>query len=599
MTEIPEQTDTEQGVTVLTQRKIAWGRIGLIGLALLGLALFAALYYRQTNEGLIDRTAMDMAQVARNVSQGRGFTTHFVRPFNIALDKRESATVPELNNAPLYPFFVSVLFKVKSVSDQTTIWVSLGFLILTIGAAFALGRLLFDWQVGLLAAAMFGLSSAALRIGCSGREIILAAFALTLLLITIALHHRAASADRRMPTFGYAALAGVIVTALYLTDYVFAFALIPIAVYFWVTGRFGKVNMVVFLVLAAVLMAPYAYRNTTHTGFPVLGVRAWDFIADTGKFPADTLCRSSNSDYHNPARVLLFPFEEFGSFSAKLFTKTADIVGALPSVLGIFALSFAVVSALYRFKTPEASAVRGLLYGLVPYTIVVFGLYGAGGDMAVVFAPVFAVFASGYLMLMLNARKLHPFFVRAIVGGVLVITAFANLGPMIWGVKPDRDLQARQTAAMMYYGKLGARGVDSLIYTDVPWIASWHTLGHAVWLPMKDSDINTLEAHGLMMRIVVLTRESESYSSDEIWWMLHRVRLWREYVKDPKDGVKAILEAANIKSEDAPNATAFLRRLNRNFAVSHTISGFVPKLQDPLAPDEIQIMIHPDLADAN
>ena len=76
---------------------------GMVGLAIwYDLAAFKNL---STIEG------MDNAQLARNLSEGQGFTTGFVRPFSLHLVKRHRADGdplladrhPDLANAPIYP----------------------------------------------------------------------------------------------------------------------------------------------------------------------------------------------------------------------------------------------------------------------------------------------------------------------------------------------------------------------------------------------------------------------------------------------------------------------------------------------------------------
>ena len=78
--------------------------------------------------------AMDAAQVARNLAEGKGFTTEFIRPFSIYLlqqhnhvpaakpaaganavdDGRVYGPHPDLANAPLYPLVLAGLFKLVS-----------------------------------------------------------------------------------------------------------------------------------------------------------------------------------------------------------------------------------------------------------------------------------------------------------------------------------------------------------------------------------------------------------------------------------------------------------------------------------------------------
>ena len=93
------------------------------------------------------------------------------------------------------------------------------------------------------------------------------------------------------------------------------------------------------------------------------------------------------------------------------------------------------------------------------------------------------------------------------------------------------------------------------------------------------------------MSIIVLTSEADNYSTDEVWYVLHRVRLWREYIKDPKEGVRQIVEAAGLQGETASDASKTLDRFSRKFRVSDTIKGFAAQREDPLSPDDLQILV--------
>src|ERR1039457_4586757 len=78
--------------------------------------------------------AMDAAQVARNLSEGNGFTTEFIRPFSVYLLKKSNHawppkqtagtnTVdlrhPDLANAPLYPLVLAGLWKLHTDRKST------------------------------------------------------------------------------------------------------------------------------------------------------------------------------------------------------------------------------------------------------------------------------------------------------------------------------------------------------------------------------------------------------------------------------------------------------------------------------------------------
>ena len=61
-----------------------------IGLIVLLVGLFMFLYDWRAFRNMATQEAMDSAQVARNLSQGKGFTTLCVRPLSIFLVKRHN-----------------------------------------------------------------------------------------------------------------------------------------------------------------------------------------------------------------------------------------------------------------------------------------------------------------------------------------------------------------------------------------------------------------------------------------------------------------------------------------------------------------------------
>src|SRR2546430_9836325 len=88
-----------------------WMNYFALALAVMGLAVW---YDTHCYRNFVAPEAMDAAQIARNLSEGRGFSTEFIRPFDIYLLQkyhRQGATGaerarlngahPDLANAPL------------------------------------------------------------------------------------------------------------------------------------------------------------------------------------------------------------------------------------------------------------------------------------------------------------------------------------------------------------------------------------------------------------------------------------------------------------------------------------------------------------------
>src|SRR5208283_1632382 len=107
-------------------------RFVLLGLAIVALAF---LYDLRAYRNLATQEAMDAAQLARNLAEGKGYTTRFIRPFSLYLVQSHneakaaagstSATNldfaqikyrphPDLSNPPVYPVMLAGLMKVRS-----------------------------------------------------------------------------------------------------------------------------------------------------------------------------------------------------------------------------------------------------------------------------------------------------------------------------------------------------------------------------------------------------------------------------------------------------------------------------------------------------
>ena len=551
----------------------------------------AGSFYIRTFEGLVTPNSMDMAQIARNIVQGNGFTTCFVRPFNVPFFHDEFRFYPELNHGPVFPYAIATFFKIRSVSEQVTVWTSLLFMLLTAGATYILGRLLFDWRAGLLAASVFALSLPVLKAATAGEEWTLIAFLFTLLLCAMALHHR--STERRSTVAGmlYGALSAILLAALYMTNHVLVFLVIPMAVYFAVTGPARKLHLIIFLLVCILAVSPWAIRNGLATGSPVLGLTGWDLMSNTSAFPNDALSRSTDEGSHSLRKLLLFPLEQFPSFTDKLAKGSGEATGAALVMLGWLVVPVALVSMLYRFRSSSANAVRGFVYGALPLMVACFALFSVGGKAMVMFAPIAAVMGSAYFLLLLDAKKLHPFFAKSLVGGLLFLTAYPALVAGFWKDNKPLPPGAAMADRLFSYSRFMRIAALTPIYTDVPWVVAWRANGVGVWLPRSDTDIIEVNLRGLPMNIIVLTSEADNYSTDEVWYVLHRVRLWREYVKDPKEGVRQIVEAAGLQGETARDASKTLDRFSRKFRVSDTIKGFAAQREDPLSPDDLQILV--------
>lgn len=540
---------------------------------LLVVAVFTGLYYRQTFEGLSDRRAMDFSQVARNIYLGRGFTTNVIRPFNVALVNDPNRQDIEMNSGPLFPFAVAAAFKIEGgASDQATSWISILFLLAAVVATHLLGRTLFGWRRGLLAALLFGLSAPILEAGTSGTEWTMATTWFTLLLLALAGYHRSTSDGGSVRGICYVAASAVLLTLLYVTNHILLCLLVPLVVYFAVTHGRRRLQLAVFVVATLVLITPWACRNAALTNGSILAANAWDIMSHSTAFPGDQIYRSTNPANLSVYRAILFPVEHFHAFASKLTAGSAGVLHRLIVMLGFAVTPFAVVSMLYRFKIPAANAVRGFVYGAAPLLISCLALYTTDYRGVVMLAPVVAVFGIGYYSLLLDAKALHPVYARTITAAVIVVTCWPALSSMPW--LAERHSLTDKLSVNEYFVSLSEAGFSGQVFTDVPWVAALRLGNTAVWLPVTDEDALELTANGLRMQAIILTPESETYDPSETWYLMHDSKLWRDYIANPDISIKDYAQRMGLDEANTQAFGRYMRERRRRLPVSASLQGF-------------------------
>ena len=502
------------------KRVIQWALIVLLAAAL------SLIYSAGQFRGLNKRESMDMAQLARNMARGEGYTTYVIRPLSIwALeqhgwvknDPRLTEQHPDIYNPPLYPFVLAGLFKMLPPSAfkydaadriyPPERWVILPFnqlcLLACVLIVFLWAKRLFDRRVAVMAAVLMLFSDTLWSFGVSGLP---TNFLMLLLLLAVYCLFLAdqrlnppepaegETTDAAMPariTGGVIALvlaSAALMGLCFLTRYLSAFLIVPMTIYAArvLRGRGAALWAGVYLVVFLAVISPWLVRNYKVSG-TLLGVARYELVDRSGSFQGEALQRS----YHPDLK---------GALSLRILT-TKFLIGARSDLLTNFRLIgsdflvlFFGVGMMYGFRRRDTSRLRGTLLGLLTCAIIGMSLVGfdpervgpevSGGNLLVLLLPLVAIFGVAFFYLLLDRISFQVKLTRgAAIGGFVLL----NVSAMIFTLLPPRrppfpypPYITPVTRAIADYFE-----TNSLACSDLPWAMAWNGDRRTVWIPIS------------------------------------------------------------------------------------------------------------------
>ncbi|MDP7013813.1 MAG: hypothetical protein QF927_07505, partial [Verrucomicrobiota bacterium] len=288
------------------------GRIRALVLLLL-LGSLGLVYNLNLTQNFTSPEAMDSAQLARNLSEGRGYTTRFIRPLSVDIlrqhgaisDEAPRAALPDITNPPLYPLLLAGWMKVlpfefeagESLRYQPEVLINLLNQLLFLVAlvqVFRLGNKLFESPVAWCAALLFLGTELYWKFSTSGLPMmLLLVLFLALAKALVKLEEQGNDGVSRGSGWfaGMALWAGVLVGLGGLTRYGFAWVILPVLVYLGCfLGRHRGRAVAMALLGFLLVMTPWLVRNTQLSG-NLFGTAGLALYGETHAFPGDTLER--------------------------------------------------------------------------------------------------------------------------------------------------------------------------------------------------------------------------------------------------------------------------------------------------------------------
>ncbi|MBI5774945.1 MAG: glycosyltransferase family 39 protein [Verrucomicrobia bacterium] len=458
--------------------------------------------------------AMDTAQLARNLAEGRGYTTEFIRPLSLYLLARQhggkldlNSPHPDLANPPAYPYLLAGLMKATTMDfraqrgaetmvQQPEFRIAIlnqGLFLVALWLVFGLAKRLFDEPVAWLATIALAGTELFWRFSISGLSTML----LVVILLVIVRCLVAAERGARESEWGYgkllplALLAGAFVGLGGLTRYSFAWMIVPVLVFF--IANFGARRATLALVaLAAFLgvMSPWLMRNYQVSGTP-FGTAGYALYSDTDRFPGSRLERSLNPvNLNSPADLNK---ADAGEHWDKLVANTLSMMqNDLPKFGGSWLGAFFLVALMLTFQRPALVRTRSLL--VISFLVLMVAqalgrthLTAMSPDvnsenLLVILAPLAFIYGAGLFMVLLEQINLEYLQTQRLVCGIfltilcvpLVHTLTGRVFPLAY--PPYYPPVIQENAA--YLEK------NELMMSDMPWAVAWYGQRRCVWLAL-------------------------------------------------------------------------------------------------------------------
>lgn len=482
--------------------KMAAGVLAFVAVA----ALFDALAY----ESFSSEEAMETAQLARNLSRGKGYTTETIRPLSIYLLRQQAAPgqaagvlskpVPDLSTPPAYPVLLAGLMAVlpfNFVASQDWYyaperWIAVFNQVLFFVAVlllFQIARRLFDARVAWLSAVLFAGSNLFWRFTVSGSSTTwLIVVFLTVVLCLVRLQERARARREGFGSVGLAALAGVCMGVGALSRYAFMWMIIPVLILMARVATHHRAKLCAVAGAAfLLLLGPWIARNVALSG-TCFGTSSYALLEQVPPFEEDTLERS-----FDPQGGL----RRMGSLDVvdKFFSNAREMwLIELPRLGGNWVSAFFLVGLLVPFRDPALGRMRiFLLCSLV----LLFVVQAAGQthirsdspeinseNLLALLAPLVFMYGVALFYTLLDQLHLVAMDTRGAAVGVFILVASAPLWISL--------LVGHRPAPNTPYSPLGIQRVARLMrptefmISDVPAAVAWYGDRQCGWLPLDD-----------------------------------------------------------------------------------------------------------------
>ena len=512
------------------------GRLAFLVRIILGVAIVLAIGLILLGwkfRGFAEPTAMDHAQIGREIARGHGWSTQFLRPLAIGqIDKnlgvlpREGENFPDTYNAPLPPLMDALAVKIAGTkmefgkgeyiapAERLIVALSMLCFLGAVGVQYLLLRRLFDARLAFWASALTLVSDLCWQYTLTGLPQMLmlllfngALYALVraieinkaIEVITgeafsstggsgVTLEEAQAAGARTPRAVLWLAVAGVLFGLLALTHALAVWLFIGALVYAAVTFRRRGPIALVMLLAFVLVCTPWIVRNYRVSGsaFGVSWVALYDGLSGSTAFHERTAAVSTVTE-NIP---LLY-------FRSKLQNGVVAGVEGLASGLGNFVALGFFLCLLHVFRRPEVNSMRWAVLTMWAGAVLGMAVIGNGGgalpavhinQLQVLFLPIMLGFGLAFVLVLFSRREGSG----GILSRLILFTALFLVSalPLIFTLLPRNQPPVQLSYLQPAINVLNKWTDDKeIIASDMPWGVAWYADRKSLWLPAKFKDL--------------------------------------------------------------------------------------------------------------
>jgi len=522
-----------------------------IFLLVTGLAVWIGI--REFN-GLRTFEAMDLAQQAAQIAEGRGFKTLLIRPLalwqvrsNLGEQAPSVGSFPETLTPPLYPVLLASLFKAGTAAkmfsfemsaealkgfriyppDYLVLILQLSLVVLTVLAVYQWAQRQFDVGTGVLAVTFFLGSSSVWSSAVAGGTSLLIVFlyALAGWLLCLGTTAQDSSPEDESGAGGWIwfFLAGLTLGAAALVQFVQIWPVLASLGLAWVVLRRGKMAVSLGVLLMVAAFCGWLARLWMVSRNPV-GLNWAYLLADSANFPGEMVWRTYNFDMEKT--------DIWRRLGGSILRGFSDLISAGPALCGnAIAGSLALIGVFHAYRRPSAAAGRFFWGGLFGVLVVATAFIQRSKQtdlhpILLVMLPFACVYGSAYLWILIERWKIHLELVGRLFA--ILVALLASWPTLARLVLPEPSPFAYPpTYPPIFVFMRSWFEPGELQAGDLPAAEAWYAQQPTLWLPTTREDF--LKIHDRVSPVFSILLTPASSDSRMYSQMLVDNSEWKEW----------------------------------------------------------------------